>query len=301
MPRAAVGRADAASRYRGAGAFRRRSAANPIGRAARYPNFNVRMRMVIVSSNASDRRRRNMRRVVIALLGVTALSVAANAADLPVRAPFAPAPVAAPFTWTGCYLGGHAGAGWAYTNWSNTTNTTAFGDLAAGQGYSQTNAGFVGGGQIGCNYQALDWVFGVEGTFAGSTIKGNVNNTLFGVADDVFTTKIDSIATATGRLGYAWNNWLFYGKVGYAGGEVKFSVSDTVGITGSGSSSNWQNGWTVGGGVEYALTANWIAGVEYDYIDLLTKSYDVGGGAGVYAFDVHPQIHQVLARLSYKF
>jgi outer membrane immunogenic protein len=244
-----------------------------------------------------------MRRFVVALLGVTALSAtAANAADMGLKVPLRTAPVATPFTWTGCYLGGHAGAGWAYSDWTNTADTVAFGDLVAGQGYSQTNAGFVGGGQIGCNYQALEWVFGIEGTFAGSTFKGNVNNTAFGVADDIFTTKIDSIATATGRLGYAWNNWLFYGKAGYAGGHVKFSVSDTVGpATGSGSASNWQNGWTVGGGLEYALTANWIVGVEYDYVDLLTATYDVAGGAGIYTFDVHPQIHEVLARVSYKF
>jgi outer membrane immunogenic protein len=243
-----------------------------------------------------------MRRFVVALLGVTALSVAANAADLPVRAPFYPAPVAAPFTWTGCYLGGHVGAGWAYTNWTNTADTTAFGDLLPGQGYSQTDAGFVGGGQIGCNYQAGEWVYGIEGTFAGTTIKGDVANTVFGAADDVFTTKINSIATATGRLGYAWNNWLFYGKAGYAGGDVKFSVADTVGIIGSGSDSHWHNGWTVGGGVEYALTPNWIVGVEYDYVDLLTKTYNVAGASpGVYNFDVHPQIHEVLARISYKF
>lgn len=243
-----------------------------------------------------------MRRVVIALLGATALSVAANAADLPVRAPFAPVPVAAPFTWTGCYLGGHIGAGWAFTKWANTANTVAFGDLTPGQGYSQTDSGFIGGGQLGCNYQAAEWVFGVEGTFAGSTIKGNVNNTLFGAADDVFTTKVNSIATATGRLGYAWNNWLFYAKGGYAGGQVKFSVSDTVAPAGSGSSTHWQNGWTVGGGIEYALTPNWIVGLEYDYVDLLTKNYNVAGtAAGVYTFDVHPRVHEALARLSYKF
>jgi outer membrane immunogenic protein len=243
-----------------------------------------------------------MRRFVVALLGVTALSAtAANAADLGLKVPLRTAPAAVAYNWTGCYLGGHAGGGWSVTNWTNTTNSTAFGDLAPGQGYRQTDGGFVGGGQIGCNYQVDHWVFGIEGTFAGSTFKGDVANTVFGVADDIFTTKIESIATGTGRVGYAWNNWLLYAKGGYAGGEVRFSVSDTVGITGAGSGSNWQNGWTVGGGVEYGLTPNWILGVEYDYVDLLTKSYDVGGGAGVYAFDVHPQIHEILARLSYKF
>jgi outer membrane immunogenic protein len=246
-----------------------------------------------------------MRRVVVAFVGVTALSFAANAADLSIRRPFYKAPepiVVAAYSWTGCYIGGHLGGGWQVTDWTNTVNSTAFGDLAPGQGYRQTDGAFIGGGQLGCNYQVDHWVFGVEGTFAGATIKDDVNNTAFGIADDVFTTKIDSLATATGRVGYAWDNWLVYAKGGYASGDVKFSVSDTIGAAvGAGSSSNWQNGWTVGGGVEYGVTPNWIVGVEYDHMDLLSKNYDVGGGAGVYAFDVHPQIHQVVARLSYKF
>jgi outer membrane immunogenic protein len=244
-----------------------------------------------------------MRRFVVAFLGVAAASVtAANAADLGLKAPLRTAPVALQYNWTGCYLGGHAGGGWAVTDWTNTINTTAFGDLAPGQGFRQTDGGFIGGGQIGCNYQVNEWVFGIEGSFSGSTFKGNVANSVFGSADDIFTTRIESIATVTGRVGYAWQNWLFYAKGGYAGGEVKFSVSDTVGANqGAGSASSWQNGWTVGGGVEYGLTPNWILGLEYDYVDLLTKNYNVSGGTALYTFDVHPQIHEVLARLSYKF
>lgn len=243
-----------------------------------------------------------MRRFVVAFLAAALSASAANAADLlGLRTPARIAPVAPAFTWTGCYVGGHAGGGWARTSWTNTVNTTAFGDLTAGQGYRQTDGGFIGGGQLGCNYQVSEWVVGIEGSFSGATLKGNVPNTVFGAADDVFTTRVESLALVTGRVGYAWNNWLFYAKGGYAGGEVKFSVADVIPPAGSGSASKWQNGWTVGGGIEYALTPNWILGVEYDYVDLLTKSYEVGGGAGLYTFDVHPQIHQALARVSYKF
>jgi len=243
-----------------------------------------------------------MRRFVLAMLSATAMSAAAGAADLPVKAPVAP--IVTHYNWTGCYIGGHAGAGWARTEWTNTADTTAFGDLVPGNGFTQTNSGFVGGGQLGCNYQVNQWVFGIEGTFAGSTIKGDLTNTVFGAGlDDVFTNRINSIATVTGRLGYAWNNWLLYAKGGYAGASVKFSVSDTAGANqGSGSQTHWHNGWTVGAGLEYGLTPNWILGLEYNYIGLQTKSYDVAGAsAGVYTFDVKPRIHEVLARLSYKF
>ena len=245
-----------------------------------------------------------MRRFVVVHLSATVMSGgAANAADLPMKAPVYAPPVPLQYNWTGCYLGGQLGGGWARTPFSNTASTAAFGDLIPGEGFRQTDGGFIGGGQLGCNYQTGAWVFGLEGTFAGSTFKGNVANTSFGARDDIFTTKIESIATVTGRIGYAADNWLFYAKGGYGGGEVKFSVSDTVGpATGAGSGSNWQNGWTVGGGVEYGLTPNWILGLEYDFVDLQTKNYNVAGAAaGIYAFDVHPQIQEILARISYKF
>ncbi len=244
-----------------------------------------------------------MRRFVVALLGTTVLGFgAAQAADMPVKAPIKAPPPIVMYNWTGCYIGGHAGAGWARTEFTNTANTTAFGDLGPGEGFTTTKSGFVGGGQLGCNYQVNQWVFGIEGTFAGSTIKGDVANTTFGAGDDVFNVKINSIATVTGRLGYAFNNWLPYIKGGYAGANVKFSVDDTVGTTGSGSETKWLSGWTVGGGLEYGLTRNWILGIEYNYIDLGTKSYNVAGSAaGVYTFDVKPRIHEVLARVSYKF
>lgn len=212
-------------------------------------------------------------------------------------------PIVAPvYNWTGCYIGGHAGVGWAKRDWSNTANTTAFGDLSPGNGFSQTNSGFVGGGQLGCNYQVNQWVLGIEGTFSGTSIKGDLANGTFGAADDVFSSKINSIATVTGRVGLAFNNWLPYIKGGYAGANVNFSVSDTVGIVGSGSQTSWHNGWTLGGGLEYGLTPNWILGIEYDYISLNSKNYNVAGAsAGVYTFDVKPRISQLLARISYKF
>lgn len=245
-----------------------------------------------------------MRRLIVALLGVTVLgSVTANAADMPTKAPVVRAPPVVMYNWTGCYIGGHVGGGWARTEWTNTANTTLFGDLSPGNGFTQTKSGFIGGGQLGCNYQVNQFVFGIEGTFAGSTIKGTLNNTTFGAGDDIFENKVNSIATVTGRIGYAFNNWLPYIKGGWAGANNKFSVSDTAGANqGSGSETKWHNGWTVGAGLEYGLTPNWILGIEYDYIGLQSKSYNVAGAsAGVYTFDVKPRIHEVLVRLSYKF
>jgi len=244
-----------------------------------------------------------MRHLVTAVLAATVLGGGAvQAADLPIKAPVYRAPVM--YNWSGCYIGGHAGAGWARTEWTNTADTTAFGDLVPGEGFTQTRSGFIGGGQIGCNYQINQWVLGIEGTFSGASIKGSLTNTVFGAGlDDVFETRVNSILTVTGRIGYAFNNWLPYIKGGYAGANNKLSVSDTAGMNqGAGSESKWHNGWTIGGGLEYGLTPNWIVGLEYNYIGLQTKNYNIAGAdPGIYAFDVKPRIHELLARVSYKF
>ena len=239
--------------------------------------------------------------VLLATVAVIGFASIASAADMPIKArPISPPPVV--YNWTGCYIGVHAGGGWARTEFTNTVNTTAaFGHLDPGEGFTYTYDGFVGGGQAGCNYQINQWVLGVEGTFAGTTIKADASD-LAVLNDDVFTTKINSLATVTARIGYAWNNVLLYGKGGYAGANVQFAVSDTVGPNfGAGSQTRWQSGWTVGGGLEYGLTPNWIIGAEYNYIDLGSASYEVGGGDGSYAFDVKTRIQEVLARVSYKF
>src|SRR5262249_59564499 len=93
----------------------------------------------------------------------------ALAADLSVpmyKAP--PLPPAPMFSWSGCYVGGTVGGGYAWTENTNTVNTTAFGDFLPGQGYANHTSGWAGGGQIGCNYQISRWVIGVDGSSLGA-------------------------------------------------------------------------------------------------------------------------------------
>ena len=86
------------------------------------------------------------------------------------------------------------------------------------------------------------------------------------------------MATITGRVGVAMNNNLFYVKGGYAGVNNRLAVSDAVPpVVGSGSETQWHNGWTVGAGWEYGITQNWIVGLEYDYAAFETKSYQLAG------------------------
>jgi outer membrane immunogenic protein len=81
------------------------------------------------------------------------------------------------------------------------------------------------------------------------------------------------------------------------------SVVDAVPLTGSGSQTQWHNGWTVGAGWEYGITRNWIVGLEYDYAAFENKNYQLAGASpGIYTFAAKPRdIQSAVARLSYKF
>jgi outer membrane immunogenic protein len=244
---------------------------------------------------------------VAALAFTTALGAgAASAADLAAR-PYtkAPAMYAAVFNWSGFYVGGHVGGSTTNEQWRNTANGSGFGDLVSGEGFRQRGSGVFGGGQMGYNWQAENFVFGLEGTISGLDNHGAVLNTAFGAArDDQFSWRADWMATITGRAGFAVQNNLFYVKGGYAGVNNRLSVTDVLPpVTGSGSQTQWHNGWVAGAGWEYGITQNWIVGLEYDYASFDSKSYQIGGTApGPYTFNTRPRdIQWAVARVSYKF
>jgi outer membrane immunogenic protein len=217
-------------------------------------------------------------------------SFAANAADLPPapmpRAPVAYIPVAAPvFSWTGFYIGGNVGGGW------NRGNVV---DSAFGVNFTNGNStSFLGGGQVGGNYQIGAFVIGAEAAFdwfANNNNSGNGTTVVVpGVGPTVLRVSANDrwVTTVAARFGYAWDHALFYGKAG--GGWVgagNFAVTN-VGTGGSValSNSNTNTGWLVGAGVEYAFTQNWTAKLEYDYLALNNASFTVTvPGVGVDTF-----------------
>ena len=247
-----------------------------------------------------------MRNKLIAAFACTTALVsagAASAADLGARYTKAPAYVEPLFNWTGFYVGGHIGGAWTNEQFINNGNSGGFGDLVPGQGYRQRNSGVLGGAQIGYNWQANNYVFGMEGTISGLDNKGTVVNTAFGAGDDIFTWRANVLATVVGRAGFAVQNNLFYIKGGYAGVNNRLNVSDTVApATGSGGQTHWANGWTVGAGWEYGITRNWIVGLEYNYAAFGGQAYQLGGTSGNYTFDAKPRdLQWAVVRASYKF
>jgi len=228
--------------------------------------------------------------------------VGAQAADLT----YEPAPVVvAPevFNWTGFYIGVHGGIGGG-----NVDSQFRYYEAEVpgdGFNFSDNAFGAFGGVQAGYNWQFnTNWVVGVETDFAASGInaKHDQYDTVF---DENLSleTKIDWFGTIRGRLGYAWDNVLFYGTGGAAYGKVKVSGSYNDGDFGSSfsdSDTNW--GWTAGAGVEYGITKNITLKAEYLYVDLGSVSADaaeVFDGGGEFKSDV--AFHTLKAGLNYKF
>lgn len=226
-----------------------------------------------------------MKKILLAGIAVAAFCAPAFAADMPVRAPVYKAGPAPVFSWTGCYIGAHAGYGWGRDK--NTFGSLIDGgtpDFAFELGpYNNDPHGGLGGGQLGCNYQAPNnWVVGVEGEYSWSGIRGHhtvLEDALPGGdpgTSTQFSVKNNWNADLAARIGYAMDRNLYYGKVGVAWGHFKYGeLHDDfpVATCGGGTSfctvtvSNTRSGLLLGLGWEYAVQNNWTVKVEYNYIN----------------------------------
>ena len=174
----------------------------------------------------------------------------------------------------------------------------SFHAAGAGGDGSYNVAGGLLGATLGYNWQKRPWVVGVEGDYALANIAGG--SSTCGATSPVphgCATRVDSVGTLRGRIGYAigaTRNWLPYVTGGVAVGELK--ASDSL-FPASG--SDVRVGWTVGAGLEVGLTQNWTARIEYLYLDLGNRQM----------FDVVPGVPEnvsftaniVRAGINYKF
>ena len=229
-----------------------------------------------------------------ALLALVAAgpSVAADMRAKPIyKAP--PTAIASVYNWTGFYVGGHVGYGWGDKDWT-------FPPPSDPPGVNFDVDGFLGGGQIGFNWQAGNWVFGIEGEFSWSGIDGAATLTPPGSPSATFSSELNWIATLTGRIGYAWNNWLWYVKGGGAWADEDHSISSVGTPTAAASGS--ASGWTIGGGAEYGFAPNWSARVEYSYYDFGSKTYTfTAAGSPAEDLAIDQQIHAVKFGINYRF
>jgi outer membrane immunogenic protein len=277
-----------------------------------------------------------MKKHLLASVALAALfGGSAIAADLPVRK--APPPLVCPTcTWGGFYIGGNVGGS---IGWDRTYNSTSLLPPGPSPGvtnpistlsYTHSPAGAVGGGQIGFNWQAGSWVFGVEADWDATSQRDNVESHAFLASTVVVAPaalnytdeqKIKWLATARARLGWAHDCFLWYVTGGAAWGKVDSNY--TFEATGSAvfataasaaSFSTTRSGWTVGGGVETSLAwmgvpgNNWSFKLEYLYVDLgtVTNSFTVPLVATLtnsYAFtsSSHIRDHIIRVGLNYRF
>jgi outer membrane immunogenic protein len=193
-----------------------------------------------------------------------ATAFAAQAADIPrpVYKGMPLRPVIAYYNWTGLYFGINAGYGFGTSTWTGIP----------GGSVKPSPNGFLIGGTLGYNYQIGSFVYGIEGDWDWSGVKGSATCAVVVTC----TTESPWLATFRGRLGYAFDRWLPYLTAGGAYGNVKATAS----IPGAAVSANKSElGWTFGGGLEYAFLGNWSAKIEYLYVDLGTAA--MGGGVNV--------------------
>ena len=220
-----------------------------------------------------------MRRNFLASTALTSSSTliagVALAADLPTKAP--PLQAAPPFSWSGCYVGANAGAGWVSIDQSVTTAPPF---LVRTSDSSGRDTSFTGGGQLGCNWQFdPSWVVGLEGDI--NYIHGSRSQGFRIPGEDtVQQTRLRWLATVRARFGYAWGPSYLYATGGLALGDVKSSVTVTqVGnpthVTFAGSSSETRAGWTIGAGFEHAFTNRLSLKLEYLHFDLGRADYSV--------------------------
>jgi outer membrane immunogenic protein len=261
-------------------------------------------------------------RLAVALSVLSVSSAAAIAADLslPPRpyAPYAPAYYhsAVVYEWTGFYVGLSAGGGFGlggiHNNVTSALCSVAFIGLgcdldqassaavaAVPGGFDTHPSGFIGGGQIGYNYQMGWFVWGVEADFSGADIGGSASKTVRATGLDLIAPavivntatgtanqKLDWLGTLRGRVGFVpFTPLLVYATGGLAYGHVSIdtTLSETATVTGvpgvcpcsatsTASTSSTQFGWTAGGGVEWMFAPHWSLKAEFLYYNLGTVS-----------------------------
>jgi outer membrane immunogenic protein len=222
---------------------------------------------------------RKLFHAIAALSVLLATSMTANAADVYAR-PAAPPPYVPPayvppvFTWTGFYLGGNIGGAWAHRDVTDSFLGVNFNN-------GNNDGVFIGGGQLGYNWQVGYAVLGFEWDFDGVANNNNTGTVFIPTVGAIQVTANNRwITTLAARFGVTNGYWLFYGKAG--GGWVgtdDFTVTNlTTGASVTVSNNNSNSGWLVGVGIEWAFLPNWSAKLEYNFLALDSRSFTVPAG-----------------------
>ena len=224
------------------------------------------------------------RALAAAGLGMIVLACPATAADMALKAPA----YKAVYDWTGFYLGGHFG----YGGGSLGPGTNPLPELGVFFPHSVT--GLIGGYQAGYNRQLSNHV--VLGVEADASFTSPLDAPRLVPAP--FNSTIDYVGTLRGRIGYAHGIWMPYLTGGFAWGHTHININDDP-TTIASRVGDYQTGWTAGAGIEFAVSGNWSAKVEYEYVDLSRRMYDLSD-FGLPAVNVDPRIHLAKFGMNYR-
>jgi len=198
-----------------------------------------------------------------------------------------PPPVA---VWTGCYVGFNVGGGWAQATITDGVTGAGLGTVSPG--------GFIGGGQLGCDYQTGLFVFGVQGMIDGADIKGSQLQPNGLVTSYL---NIPWIETLTARAGFAvLPSTLLYVKGGAA--WMRDNITTTLGGATAGTGIITPTGWTVGAGAEFLFLGNWSVFAEYNYLGFGNSQVSLipPAGAGI-PINFNHNVQTILVGLNYRF
>jgi outer membrane immunogenic protein len=220
--------------------------------------------------------------------------------------------------WAGFYIGGNIGSGIG----RDQTSYALIGPAGTSKElFDLSPDGINGGIQAGYNWQAANWVVGLEADIQGSSQRDNhacvqtCNPITPPVIFAAYDAKLPWFGTVRARAGYSVGSTLFYATGGYAYGSVKTRIAaNFLGGVNTAEITNTKGGWTVGGGIETPFTFlvsvlgnNWTSKTEYLYVDLGTSTGSfiipgVGGGPAITAVN-STQVHEHIFRtgLNYHF
>jgi outer membrane immunogenic protein len=231
-------------------------------------------------------------------LFLTALTTAASAGDID-------GIITDGGKWSGVYVGANAGYGWSDVHSTNDfgsdfANSILFDGLGIAQHQNDHIDGYIVGGQVGFQRQFGHWVLGVEGTLDSTGIDGETKHNwgfdafapLIAIdGTQTLDTRIDNLFQVSGKIGYTFDDWMAYVRGGWAGARIDarseisgnltsilpFPGGTNIGFSTSSEDKKWQNGWSIGGGLERMIYPNLTVGVEYNYVDLGSGNYSFNG------------------------
>lgn len=244
--------------------------------------------------------RRHWLAVFVACVSIAGASESALSDGAPYD--YVPPPPPSRMSWTGFYLGANLGGTWGS---SEATNT---GGVVLDDSFSASPSGLEVAATLGYNWQLGPMIYGIEGDLGNLGLAGSGGYYVPFGYDASTSTDTGFFMTVRGRIGVLANGWLLYATAGYLGADTTVSVLESCDVfcstpTVSAEKSGFRNGWTIGGGVEFALDGGWSAKAEYLYYDLgsttLTTPASSGLGGNTWSVDTDGQL--VRAGLNYRF